>query len=94
MLIGPDRRPHVKVDGGRPVALDSCEIVRDLDHSVLTGAVRQGRAYRFPVGSRVTLLCETGVLFEGRAVAEDQVLDLMSSEDDEQLPGEAGVETI
>jgi len=94
MLIGPDRRPHVRVDGGRPVALESCEIVRDLDHSVLTGAVRDGQAYRFPVGSRVTLLSETGVLFEGRAVTEDQVLDLMSSEDDEQLPGQSSLETI
>lgn len=91
MIIGPDRAPHLRIDDGEPFPVESCEIRRDVDHSLLTAAVRGGRTYRFPVGARVTLLADTSVLFVGRAVTDDRVLDLMSAEPDTGLDGEESI---
>lgn len=88
MIIGPDRQPRLQVDGAEPFAIDSCEVRRDVDHSLLTAVVRDGRPCPLPTGARITLWAGPSVLFEGRVVAEDQVLDLMSTESDGELPGD------
>jgi hypothetical protein len=88
MFIGPERGPRLQVDGGEPFAIDSCEVRRDVDQSLLTAVLKEGQPCPLPVGARITLLAGPSVLFEGRAVAEDQVLDLMSTESDGELPGD------
>lgn len=88
MIIGPDRQPRLQVGAGEPFAIDSCEVRRDVDHSLLTAVVRDGRPCPLPMGARITLWAGPSVLFEGRVVAEDQVLDLMSTESDGELPGD------
>ena len=88
MIIGPEREPRLQVDGGEPFAIDSCEVRRDVDHSVLTAVLKDGRPCPLSMGARITLWAGPSVLFEGRVVADDQVLDLMSSESDGELPGD------
>jgi hypothetical protein len=88
MFIGPEREPRLQVDGNEPFAIESCEVRRDVDHSVLTAVKKGGRPCSLRMGARVTLWAGPSVLFEGRVVAEDQVLDLMSAESNGDLPGE------
>ncbi len=85
MLIGPEREPRLEVAGGEPFAIECCEIRRDLDRSILTAVVTQSRPYAFTPGDRVTLWAGPSVVFEGRAVSESDVLDLMSCESDGEL---------
>ena len=65
--------------------MESCRVERQVDHSVLTAVRQDGADYRFPPGSRVTLWAGGSVLFMGRAVADDRVLDLMSAESNGEL---------
>lgn len=55
---------------------------------MLTAVRQDGVDFRFPVGSRVTLWAGGSVLFIGRAVSQDRVLDLMSTETDGELDTE------
>jgi len=88
VIIGSDRQPQLQVDGGEPFPIDSCEVRRDVDHSLLTAVMKDGRPYALTAGARVTLLAGPSVLFEGRAVDENEVLDLMSTEPDAELSAE------
>ncbi|MBM3146706.1 MAG: hypothetical protein FJ000_02290 [Actinobacteria bacterium] len=88
MLIGPERDPHLQIDDGVPFPVERCEVVRQVDHSLLTAVVHGQEAYRFPVGARVTLWAGGSVLFVGRAMTHDRVLDLMSTEADGELRGD------
>jgi hypothetical protein len=85
VLIGPERDPHLQIDDGVPFPVERCEVVRQVDHSLLTAVVHGEEAYRFPVGARVTLWAGGSVLFMGRAMTHDRVLDLMSTEADGEL---------
>jgi hypothetical protein len=85
MIIGPERQPRLQVGGQEPQAIDSCEIRRELDHSLLVNAMREGRPVSFLPGSPVTLWVGPSVVFQGRAVSEHEVLDLMSTEADGEL---------
>ena len=58
---------------------------RELDHSLLTDVRRGGAPYVFSPGQRVTLWAEESVIFQGRAVDAREVLDLISTEKDEDL---------
>lgn len=85
MIIGPDRQPRLQVDEREPFAVESCEIRRELDHSLLTATLREHQPVVFTPGAQVTLWAGPSVVFQGRAVTEREVLDLMSAEDDVDL---------
>jgi len=85
MIIGPDREPRLQVDDQEPFAVESCEIRRELDRSLLTATLQGSDLVTFTPGSRVTLWAGPSVVFQGRAVSPHEVLDLMSTEDDAEL---------
>jgi hypothetical protein len=85
MIIGPDRQPRLQVGDDEPFAIESCEIRREVDHSLLTATSREGEPVSFTPGSAITLWAGPSVVFQGRAVSEHDVLDQMScaGDDDE-----------
>jgi hypothetical protein len=85
VIIGPERTPRLQLDEGEPFAIDSCEVRRDLDRSLLTDVVRNGERVVLTPGSLITLWTGESVVFQGRAVDEATVLDLISTESDEEL---------
>lgn len=85
VLIEKDREPRLQVNDEEPFDIDSCEVVRDLDHSTLTNVVRGGAAVTFTPGDRVTVYAGPSVVFMGKAVDDRNVLDLISTESDEEL---------
>ena len=85
MIIGADRSPRLQIDEGEPFAIDSCEVRRDVDRSVLTAVVRDGAPYVFTAGNFVTLWAGESVVFQGKAVDGHEVLDLISTESDDEL---------
>lgn len=85
MIIGPERTPRLQLDEGEPFAIDSCQVQRDLDRSLLTDVVRSGERVVLTPGSLVTLWTGESVVFQGRAVDEATVLDLISTESDDDL---------
>jgi hypothetical protein len=85
VIIGPERLPRLQFDDDEPFAIDSCEVRRDLDRSMLANAVRHGEPVVFPPGRLVTLWTGESVVFQGRAVDESTVLDLISTESDDEL---------
>ena len=85
MIIGPERSPRLQLDDGAPFAIDSCEVRRDLDRSLLAAVLRAGTPVSFTSGTLVTLWTEGSVVFQGRAVDEYTVLDLISTESDDDL---------
>lgn len=87
MIIGPERSPRLQFDDDEPFAIDSCEVRRDLDRSLLANTVRHGEPVGFTPGRLVTLWAGESVVFQGRAVDESTVLDLISTESDEELSG-------
>ena len=85
MIIGPERSPRMQFDSDEPFAIDSCEVRRDLDRSLLTNTLKDGRPVHFMRGQMVTLWTGESVVFQGRAVDETTVLDLISTETDDEL---------
>jgi hypothetical protein len=88
VIISADRHPRLQIDEAEPFDIDSCAVERDVDHSILTDVVCSRGPVRFAPGSRVTLYSAESVLFVGKAVDEHSVLDLMSTEPDEELTGD------
>ncbi|MBN2205566.1 MAG: hypothetical protein JW767_11145 [Thermoleophilia bacterium] len=91
MIIDASREPRLQLDDGEPFAIERCEVERDVEHSTLTHIVRDGAPVSLPTGARVTLWAGPNVVFVGKAVAPDRVLDLLSTESDDEL---SGTETI
>jgi len=91
MIIGPDRQPRLQVGDEEPFAVESCEIRREVDHSLLTATSREGEAVTFAPGASVTLWAGPSVIFQGRAVSVHEVLDQMSAagDDDDETSGDA-----
>jgi hypothetical protein len=85
VIIGSERSPRLQVDDGAPFAIDSCEVRRDLDRSLLAAALRAGAPVSFTPGALVTLWTDGSVVFQGRAIDEYTVLDLISTESDDEL---------
>ena len=85
MIIDAGREPRLQLDEGEPFAIDSAEVTRDLERSTLTNIVRDGAPLGLPVGARVTLWAGPNVVFVGKAVDESHVLDLLSTESDDEL---------
>jgi hypothetical protein len=85
VIIGPERSPRLQLNEDEPFAIDSCEVRRDLDRSLLTDVIRQGERVAFTAGSLITLWTGESVVFQGRAVDEATVLDLISTESDDEL---------
>ena len=87
MIIDASREPRLQLDDAEPLAIDSAEVQRDVEHSTLTNIVRDGAAFTLPVGARITLWAGPNVVFVGKAVDEHNVLDLLSTESDDKLRG-------
>ena len=89
MNIDEQRLPRLQVNDGEPLPIDSAEVTRDVEHSTLTNVLRDGRPFTFTAGDRVTLWVgppdKTSIVFMGRAVDEHDVLDLISTETDDEL---------
>jgi len=87
--IGSDRQPRLQVNGADLEPIDSAEVVRDVEHSTLTNVLRDGQPVSFTPGDNVTLWVgppdKTSVVFMGKAVDERNVLDLISTETDDEL---------
>ena len=91
MIIDDSKEPRLQFDDAAPFRIDSAEVTRDLEHSTLTNITLNGDACGLPVGARVTLWAGPNIVFVGKAVDEHNVLDLLSTESDDEL---AGDETI
>ena len=87
MIIDASREPRLQIDEAAPLAIDSAEVQRDVEHSTLTNIRRDGAAFALPVGARVTLWAGPNVVFVGKAIDEHSVLDLLSTESDDDLRG-------
>ncbi len=89
MKIENDRQPRLQIDDGEPFAIDSAEVLRDVERSTLTNVLKDGAPYDFTPGARVTLWQgpedKTSVVFVGKAIDERNVLDLISTETDDEL---------
>jgi hypothetical protein len=85
VIIDADREPRLQVDDGEPFAIERCEVQRDVEHSTLTNIVRDGAPVSLPMGARVTLWAGPNVVFVGKAVDERNVLDMLSTESDDEL---------
>lgn len=85
MIIDESREPRIQLDDAEPFRIDGAEVTRDVERSTLTNIVLDGNPFRLPVGARVTLLTGPNVVFVGRAIDEYNVLDLLSTETDDEL---------
>jgi hypothetical protein len=85
VIIDQSREPRLQLDDAEPFAIESCEVQRDIERSTLTNIMRDGTELGLPVGARVTLWAGPNVVFVGRAVDEKNVLDLLSTESDDEL---------
>jgi hypothetical protein len=91
VIIEGGREPRLQLGDAEPFRIDRAEVTRDMEHSTLTGIVMNGNPYPLPIGARVTLWAGPNVVFVGKAVDAHNVLDLLSTETDDEL---AGDETI
>ena len=85
VIIDASREPRLQFDEAEPFPIDLCEVQRDVARSLLTGIVVDGQPLSLPVGARVTLWAGPNVVFVGKAVDAETVLDLLSTEDDDEL---------
>ena len=85
MIIDASRAPRLQFGDFEPFAVDSCEVKRDIERSTLTNIIVGGAPLPLPVGARVTLYTGPNVVFVGKAVDEHSVLDLLSTESDDEL---------
>jgi hypothetical protein len=87
--IDKDKQPRLQINDRDALAIDSAEVTRDVEHSTLTNVMRDGRPVTFAAGDRVTLWVgppeKTSIVFMGKAVDEHDVLDLISTESDDEL---------
>ena len=87
--IDGQRQPRLQVNDADPLPIDSAEVTRDVEHSTLTNVLRDGRPVVFAAGDRVSLWVgppdKTSLVFMGKAVDEHDVLDLISTETDDEL---------
>jgi hypothetical protein len=88
VIIDGSREPRLQLDDGEPFPIDSAEVARDIERSTLTNIIIDGGPFRLPVGARVTLWTGPNVVFVGKAVDERSVLDLLSTETDDELAGD------
>ena len=88
MIIGPERSPRLQLGDAEPFPIDSCEVRRDVDRSLLVAVLCNGEPFHFEPGALVTLWSKESVVFQGRATDQDTVLDLISTESDEDLSTE------
>ena len=88
VIIDDSREPRLQLDDAEPFRIDSAEVTRDIERSTLTSIVLNGDPFRLPVGARVTLWTGPNVVFVGKAVDEHNVLDLLSTESDDELAGD------
>ncbi|MFA4965924.1 MAG: hypothetical protein WC709_09875 [Thermoleophilia bacterium] len=88
MIIDASREPRLQLEDAEPFAIERCEVQRDLERSTLTGIVAGGAPLPLPVGARVTLWAGPNVVFVGKAIDEAHVLDLLSTESDDELHGD------
>ncbi|NLE23625.1 MAG: hypothetical protein GX624_12730 [Actinobacteria bacterium] len=88
MIIDQGRDPRLQLDDAEPFRIDSAEVTRDIERSTLTNIILDGDAFSLPVGARVTLWTGSNVVFVGKAVDEHHVLDLLSTETDDELTGD------
>lgn len=91
MIIDESREPRLQLGDAEPFRIDGAEVTRDVERSTLTNIMVDGSPLRLPVGARVTLFTGPNVVFVGKAVDEQRVLDLLSTEPDDEL---AADETI
>ena len=87
MIILKDRDPSLQINDGEPFAIDSAEVERDVEHSTLVKVLRDGAPVIFKEGDKVTMWTGPNVVFMGKAVDENTVLDLLSTQIDDQ-PGD------
>jgi len=85
MIIDQSREPRLQLGDAEPFAIDSAEVIRNVEHSTLTNIMRNGTPFSLPVGTRVTLWTGPNVVFVGKAVDDLHVLDLLSTETDDAL---------
>ena len=89
MNIDKDREPRLQVDDQELFEIDSAEVQRDVEHSTLTNVLLDGEPVSFVAGSKVTLWTgppdKCSVVFMGKAIDEHNVLDLISTETDDEL---------
>jgi hypothetical protein len=85
VIIDQSREPRLQLDDAEPFPIDSAEVTRDIERSTLTSIVVDGRPFSLPIGARVTLWAGPNVVFVGKAVDERSVLDLLSTETDDEL---------
>lgn len=91
MIIDHGREPRLQLGDAEPFGIDSAEVTREVEHSTLTNIVLNGAPFSLPVGARVTLWTGPNVVFVGKAVDEQHVLDLLSTETDDELSGDDGI---
>lgn len=85
MDIEKDRDPRLSINEGEVVEIDSCRVDRDLESSTLTAIVKDGAPFKLTPGDTVNLYSGEAVIFMGKAIDQDHVLDLMSTETDDEL---------
>ena len=85
MIIDGSREPRLQLGDAEPFRIDGAEVTRDIERSTLTNITLDGEPCRLPVGVRVTLWAGPNVVFVGKAVDELHVLDLLSTETDDEL---------
>jgi len=85
VIIDAGREPRLQLGDAEPFRIDSAEVTRDLERSTLTSILVDDEPFPLPVGARVTLWAGPNVVFVGKAVDEHNVLDLLSTESDDEL---------
>ena len=85
MIIDASREPRLQFGDAEPFAVDGCEVLRDVERSTLTNIMLGWSALPLPVGARVTLWAWPNVVFVGKAVDENNVLDMLYTESDAEL---------
>jgi len=88
VIIDESREPRLQIDEAEPFRIDGARVIRDIERSTLTDIRRDGAPFELPVGARVTLWAGPNVVFVGKAVDEHNVLDLLSTESDDDLAGD------
>lgn len=85
MIIDASREPRLQFGDSESFAVDTCEVLRDIERSTLTNIMLGGASLPLPVGTRVTLWAGPNVVFVGKAVDVNNVLDLLSTKSDAEL---------
>ena len=77
----PSKVLTLQVGGGEPIPISGCALERDMESSYLQAITGlDGGPLVLPVGEQVTLWAGPSVVFVGRVLEDQSVLDLLSSE--------------